>query len=108
MDNLKHLVRGTRQIELDLFQPEEDLLKQISGLPFVSTIEDQNGNLVVHTLSDRDYRTDLGKFLSAEGAVVQGMKALETTLEDAFITITERHIRQWAAEDQGRDGVYDE
>jgi ABC-2 type transport system ATP-binding protein len=95
MQNLKQIVQPHNEIELDLNQPEEDLIHDISRLPFVTNIKRQNEHLIISTLSDKDYRADLGSFLANRGAVVQGMKVIETSLEDAFITITEKHIRDW-------------
>jgi len=107
MDNLKHMVRGTRQIELNLFQPDEQLIQQISQLTFISKVEQHNEHLIIHTLSEKDYSADLGKFLATQGAIIQGMRAIETSLEDAFITITEKHIREWASDDQRGDDKND-
>lgn len=103
LDNLKHLYKTTRQIELDLYQPSKQLLQQISGLPFISNVLEEDDSLILDTNNDRDYRAELGKFLSTHGAIVQGMKARETTLEEAFITITEKHVQGLIPEEQKKD-----
>jgi ABC-2 type transport system ATP-binding protein len=95
MQNLRQIVQPHNKIELDLYQPEESLIHDISTLPFVTNAERQNDLIIISTLSDKDYRVDLGSFLANQGAVIQGMKVIETSLEDAFITITEKHIRDW-------------
>jgi ABC-2 type transport system ATP-binding protein len=95
MQNLRQLAQPEKEIELDLYQPEEALIHEISTLPFVTNLKRQNELFIISTLSDKDYRPDLGSFLTKQGAVIQGMRAIETSLEDAFITITEKHIRDW-------------
>lgn len=103
MQNLRQIVQSHNEIELDLYQPEEDLIHDISRLPFVTNIKRQNEHLIISTLSDKDYRADLGSFLANRGAVVQGMKVIETSLEDAFITITEKHIRDWTTSESHQE-----
>jgi hypothetical protein len=61
-------------------------------------VAQSGGDLTVFTVEDRDYRADLGRALSEHGAIVQGMRVHETSLEEAFVTITEQHIREWTAE----------
>jgi len=97
MPNLRHIVSLQSQIELDLYQPEETLIRDLSALPFVTSLDRQNDRLIVSTQNNKDYRAELGSFLAGRGAVVLGMRMIETSLEDAFITITEKHIREWTS-----------
>jgi ABC-2 type transport system ATP-binding protein len=97
MPHLRQIVSAQNQIELDLHLPEQSLIQDLSSLPFVTNLSQEKGHWILSTLSDRDYRTELGGFLAGRGAVVLGMKMIETSLEDAFITITEKHIRDWTA-----------
>lgn len=95
MANLRQKVGGYRRIELQTLDPTEKLVQEIHALPFVDRIDQENDLMVIYTRDDADYRADLGRFLTSQGVAVQGMRTLETTLEEAFITITEAHIRDW-------------
>ena len=101
MVNLRQKVGGCRRIELQALHPTEKLVQEIHALPFVDRIDRENDLMVIYTHDDADYRADLGRFLTSQGVVVQGMRALETTLEEAFITITEAHIRDWTGSQDG-------
>lgn len=101
MENLRQRVGGCRRIELQTLDPTEKLTREINALPFVDHIDQENDLMVIYTRDNADYRADLGRFLTSQGVVVQGMRALETTLEDAFITITEAHIRDWTGNQDG-------
>jgi ABC-type multidrug transport system ATPase subunit len=101
MDNLKRRSGGRRQIEIELADPVNGIAKVLQSLTFVDELK-QNGNrLTLFTQGDRDYRSDVGRALTAQGAVVQGMRSVEPTLEEAFITITEEHVQDWARSKNG-------
>ncbi len=96
MDSLRRKVGGRRTIEVELVEGPAGLPEAIMALDFVTLVQQDGPNLTVYTQEDRDYRSDLGRALAGQGAIVQGMRAAETSLEEAFITITEKHIREWA------------
>jgi ABC-2 type transport system ATP-binding protein len=101
MANLKRRSGGRRRIEIELADPANGIANVLSSLAFVDELK-QNGNrLTLFTEGDRDYRSDVGRALTAQGAVVQGMQSIEPTLEEAFITITEEHVRDWARSKNG-------
>jgi ABC-type multidrug transport system ATPase subunit len=97
MPNLRHIVSLQNQIELDLHQPEEILIRDLSALAFVTNVDRRDDHLIISTENNKDYRAEIGSFLANRGAVVLGMRMIETSLEDAFITITEKHIRDWTS-----------
>lgn len=103
MPNLRQIVSAQNQIELDLHQPDEALIEDLASLPFVTSLRSEKGHLILSTLNDKDYRPDLGSFLAGRGAIVLGMKRIETSLEEAFITITEKHIREWTISETGQE-----
>jgi ABC-type multidrug transport system ATPase subunit len=98
MQNLRQLAGGGRRIEVELVELPEGLVTYLQGLPFITEVKEDAANLTVITLEDRDYRGDLGRALADRGAIVQGMRVHEASLEEAFVTITEQHIREWAGE----------
>jgi ABC-2 type transport system ATP-binding protein len=91
---------GSQRIEVDLVEIPADLLSQLTAQPFIKRVEQVANLLTIHTATDQDYRGELGKLLATQGAVIQGMRVLEASLEETFVTITETHIRQLAQEVQ--------
>ena len=98
MHNLRQRVGGQRRIEVELVDLPNGLVRDLEGLAFISKVVQDNANLTIYTAEDRDYRGDLGRVLSEKGAIVQGMRAHEASLEEAFVTITEQHVRDWTGE----------
>ncbi len=98
MHNIRQLVTGRRRIDVELVELPNGLVASLEDLPFVTEVVQNAAKLTVYTLEDRDYRSDLGRVLSERGAIVQGMQAHEASLEEAFVTITEQHIREWTGE----------
>ena len=93
MDRIRQDAAGKRQIEIEMVNQVAGLLPALQALPFVTGVVSRNEQtLIIDTLADREYRADLGIELAARGVVLQGMKALETSLEEAFITLTESYV----------------
>jgi ABC-2 type transport system ATP-binding protein len=104
MHNVRQLVTGRRRIDVELVELPNGLVAILEDLPFVTEVVQDQAKLTVFTLEDRDYRSDLGRALSEGGAIVQGMQAHEASLEEAFVTITEQHIRDWTGEREHEPG----
>jgi len=102
MANLKSRVSGQRRIEVELLEPAADIVKDLSALPFVDKVNAELERLTIFTHGERDYRSEVARTLAGHGAIVQGMRTIEPTLEEAFITITETEVRSWAGGMNGR------
>lgn len=100
MPNLRQRVGGQRRIEVEVVDDVNGLTHDLQALAFVTRVQQDGPRLMVFTLDDRDYRVDLARSLAGYGVIVQGMRAIEPTLEEAFITITEAHIHDWAKNSQ--------
>jgi ABC-2 type transport system ATP-binding protein len=96
MDNLRRRVTGLRRIQIELVEPANGLAKELRTLPFVSNVEASGQQLTIVTHDDRDYRTDVARAIAGQGGIVQQMRNIEPTLEEAFITITEAEAQSWA------------
>ena len=48
--------------------------------------------LVVKVKTDRDHRDELVKIISSQGGAILGFKLREMSLEEAFITITQKNV----------------
>ena len=98
MANLRLKTEEQHRIEVELVEVTPALVAGLNDLPFVAGVVQAQEKLTILTESNRDYRPEVGKFLADNGAVVLGMKQIEASLEEAFITITEAHVREWVGE----------
>lgn len=85
-----------QRIEVEFQHSPPDLRQQVAGLPFVLDVTEQTPNrLLVTTPTGEDQRPALARFLAGQGVLVIGMRALERSLEETFVTITEAAVRSW-------------
>jgi ABC-2 type transport system ATP-binding protein len=101
MQNLRRRVMGERRIEVELVEPANGLAVELQALPFVSRVNGSAQQLTIATRDDRDYRTDVARAIAGQGAIVQAMRTIEPSLEEAFITITEARVQTWTGVEHG-------
>jgi ABC-2 type transport system ATP-binding protein len=101
MENLRRRVMGERRIEVELVEPANGLAVELQTLPFVSHVSGTAQQLTISTRDDRDYRTDVARAIAGHGAIVQAMRTIEPSLEEAFITITEAQVETWTGGERG-------
>ena len=88
-----------QRIEVEFSQPPADLRQQLERLPFVQKVEEFPLNRwLVTTATGEDQRPELARFLAGQGALVIGMRILERSLEEAFVTLTDAAVRPWLEE----------
>ena len=92
---LKRLGNVDNRIELELVHPNTEMRNKIKSIPFVKKLERKENTFIVFTPNDHDYRDDLGEKLLEQKIIIRGMRKLENSLEDAFVTITETEIQKW-------------
>ncbi len=101
MENLRRRVTGQRRIQVELVEPANGLAHELRALPFVRSVDASGQQLTITTCDDRDYRSDVARVIAGQGGIVQGMRAIEPTLEEAFITITEAEAQSWVGAAHG-------
>lgn len=85
-----------QRIEIELEQPPDDLPQQLKRLPFVLKVEELAPNRwLVTTPVGEDQRPELARFLAGQGILAIGMRSVERSLEEAFVTITDAAVRSW-------------
>ncbi len=91
---------GGQRIELELSAPASDLSHLLVAQPFVQQVVEQTPTrwLIVCTEGD-DVRPELARFLVGQGTLVIGMRQVESSLEDSFVTITNAAVRAWTERD---------
>lgn len=92
MENLRRKLSKTVELEVELSQAKEEITKALSSFDFVQAIKQQENFLTLRVKSDRDYRAQISETISRQGGIVLGIKVKEMSLEEAFITITQKNI----------------
>lgn len=94
MENLQTSFGITRTIHLQMEKATEGFVAAVEIMPFVQKVE-QNGNeLIVKVDAGEDHRAAIGKSILDHGLVVLEMKEEKPSLEETFVTITEKNLKQ--------------
>lgn len=93
--NLRKLGNSNNKIEVELLNYSPGLIDKLNLLSFVERIEHKENLVTIFTPNDKDYRDKLGLFLAENGAIILGLRKIETSLEEAFVTITENNVLDW-------------
>lgn len=92
MENLRRKLSKTVELEIELSQAKEEITKALSSFDFIQGIKQRENLLTLRVKSDQDYRAPISETISRQGGIVLGIKVKEMSLEEAFITITQRNI----------------
>lgn len=92
MENLRRKLSKTVELEIELSQAKEEIMKALSSFDFIQAIKQQENLLTLRVKSDQDYRAPISETISRQGGIVLGIKVKEMSLEEAFITITQKNI----------------
>ena len=98
-ENLKARIRDVSAIELDLrgWSPEKiDSVRSLSGVREAMLRAHDNGDitLTVHSKGDSELLHALIQHLAGQGAAVLQVRVKEPTLEDVFLSLTGRQLRE--------------
>lgn len=92
---LRARLAGEQQIDLELAAPCLDLPEALVRQPFVRGVDDPEGNgrrFTVHLSDETEARAGLSQAVIAQGGIIVAMQQKQISLEEAFVTITERDI----------------
>jgi len=92
MENLRGKLSKTVELEIELSQAKEEITKALSSFDFIQGIKQRENLLTLRVKSDQDYRAPISETISRQGGIVLGIKVKEMSLEEAFITITQKNI----------------
>jgi ABC-2 type transport system ATP-binding protein len=94
---LRAMLRRDAEVEIQLLEPVPGVADILASLPFVRQVDIAGDRLSVTVEGETDTRGALSRAISARGGVIVGMHVREPSLEDAFLTLTERDVDQWAS-----------
>src|SRR5690606_1263124 len=90
MADLKRRLADEVELELELGTVTGTTLSALQSLPFVVAVEAHGSRLRVKTKADQDYRGQISSTVFNQGGVVLAFSRREMSLEEAFVTITEK------------------
>ncbi len=92
MESLKAKVQEERELTVEVETMEPGIEEAVSQLPFVKEIELLAQKLLIKTDTQQDYRSQISRAIAGAGRTILSMQAKELSLEDAFVTITEKNL----------------
>src|SRR5690606_14819594 len=92
MDDLKRRLTDEVELNLELEAPHERVLQALQELPYVLGVEASGRTVTVKTKADSDYRGQISSAVTNSGGVLLGLRRRELSLEEAFVTITEKNL----------------
>jgi len=100
-DNLKKLVKKGEFLEIKAANMTPELIKKIEGLEFVEDVVTRMINPVlgisvirIHTSNSRALMPELTHILQSEGVQIRFIRNIEPTLEDVFMNMTGKRLRE--------------
>ena len=92
MDNLRKRLTDVAELEIELTEAKKEIIDTLAAFDFIKGLKREKNLLTIKVKADKDYRAQISEAISQQGGVVLGIKKKEMSLEEAFITITERNI----------------
>ena len=92
MDNLKAKLSDFVELEVEVSEVKKEIIDVLSSFPFVKELSAKENLLTLRVASDKDYRAKISQAISQQKGIVLGIKKREMSLEDAFITITQKNV----------------
>ena len=101
MENLRRKLTDVEELEVEVSEAKKETLEALSSLDFVKGITKEGKKLTIKVKADKDHRAEISQLISQKGEVVLGIKVKEMSLEEAFITITQKNISLLAPSVEG-------
>jgi len=92
MDNLRKRLTDAVELEIELTEAKKEIIDTLAAFDFIEGLKKEENLLTIKVKADKDYRAQISEAISQQGGVVLGIKKKEMSLEEAFITITEKNI----------------
>ena len=92
MDNLRKRLTDVVELEIELTEAKKEIIDTLTAFDFIKGLKREENLLTIKVKADKDHRAQISEAISQQGGVVLGIKKKEMSLEEAFITITEKNI----------------
>ncbi len=78
--------------QIETMNVPDRLVEALRTIGFIKDVQFQNSHLIIKVSGRKDYRGEISKLIVDYGGIILGWIKNEISLEDAFMTITEREI----------------
>ena len=95
MANMKKKLTNSVELEIELdssYNENDKLVFKLNSYSFIKEISIKENLIKIKTDVGQDYRAKISQILSSYGATIISMNKKEISLEDIFMTITEKNI----------------
>lgn len=92
MDNLRKRLTDVVELEIELTEAKKEIIDTLTAFDFIKGLKREKNLLTIKVKTDKDYRAQISEAISQQRGVVLGIKKKEMSLEEAFMTITEKNI----------------
>ncbi len=93
--NLRNRLRQQMELEVEFQEIRPGLVEALYSLPFIREVAAQGNRLTIQLDAASDGRARISAVISAQGGIIVDMRTKEMSLEEAFVTITEKHVSLW-------------
>jgi ABC-type multidrug transport system ATPase subunit len=101
MENIRARLADSVELQIELNRycsKDDELIKQLSKFEFVQEIKTEDNLIKLKTDVKEDYRGQISKAIATNGETILGMNKNQISLEDAFMTITEKNVSMFTEE----------
>ena len=98
MDGLRRKLTEETEMYVTVEGLTDAIVDALRELPFIRSLSVDGQTVTLRMDADKDYRGDLSRKIVDLGGVVLDMRRHEMSLEEAFVTITEKNINLLAKE----------
>lgn len=92
MRNLRRKLTDFIQLEVELVEVKKEILDTLKSFEFVKEVDRKDKILTLKVTTDKDHRAEVSAAIAGKGGVVLGINTNEISLEEAFVTITQKNI----------------
>jgi len=92
MQNLRKKLTDYIQLEVELVEVKKEILDALKSFDFVKEIHHKDNLITLKVTTDKDHRAEISATIAKNGGVVLGINTREMSLEEAFVTITQKNI----------------
>ncbi len=92
MENLRKKLTNFIQLEVELVEIKKEILDALNSFDFIKEIEQEKNLLTLKVTTDKDHRAEISKTIAKKEGVILRISTKEMSLEEAFMTITQKNI----------------
>jgi len=87
IENVSHKIRGPATVQIEVARLTEDLVKDLTKLPFVTEVKTEGNKLSIMIETQDDVRPQVSETITKSGGTIVSMNLLGQSLEDVFVQL---------------------